>query len=120
MRGRGFQSAARSVDHRHRIFHGDRLRTGRLKIDLRTPQAGKNERLFPDQQMRTIELGSDMHCKIEGSHRLECDFRIGHRNSKIAAKTYQSLRAPIPDRLDSLDRVVALVAMRLASDNAGQ
>src|SRR5467141_2852517 len=119
MLGRGFQSAARSVYHRHRIFHGDRLRTGRLKIDLRTPEAGKNERLFPDQQMRTIELGSDMHRKIEVPHRLECDFRIGHRNGKIAAKTDQSLRATIPDRLDSFDRVVALVAGRLESEDAG-
>src|SRR5260370_30921930 len=70
--------------------------------------------------MRTIELGSDMHCKIEVPHRLECDFRIGHRNSKIAAKTHQSLRAPIPHRLDSLDRGVALVAGRLDSEDAGQ
>src|SRR5882762_7751157 len=47
-------------------------------------------------------------------------FRIAHRNSKITAKTHQSLRAPIPDRLDSLDRVVALVAGRLESEDAGQ
>src|ERR1700682_2118724 len=118
MLGRGFQSAARSVYHRHRIFHGDRLRTGRLKIDLRTPQTGKNERLFPDQQMRTIELGGDVHCKIEVPHRLECDFRIRHRNSKITAKTYQGFRSPIPDRLDSFDRVVALVAWRLEPEHA--
>src|ERR1700730_13051128 len=120
MLGRGYQSAARTVDHGHRIFHGDRLRTGRLSINLRTPQAGKNEGLFRQQQMGTIELGGDMHRKIEVPHRLECDVRVAHRNGKIAAKTDQSLRTSIPDRLDSLDRVVSLVAWRLESEDAGQ
>src|SRR3984957_6986154 len=70
--------------------------------------------------MGAIELGGDMHHKIEAPHRLECDVRIGHRNGKVAAKTHQSLRAPIPDRLDSLDGVMALVAWRLESEHAGQ
>src|SRR6202790_3980570 len=59
-----------------------------------------------------------MHCKIEIPHRPECDFRIGHRNSKIAAQTDQSLRAPVPDRLNSFNRVVALVAWRLEPEHA--
>ena len=70
--------------------------------------------------MRAIELGSNMHRKIELAHRLECDFRIGHRNGKIAAKTDQRLRSAIPDRFDSFDRVVALVARRLESEYASQ
>src|ERR1700674_978010 len=68
--------------------------------------------------MRAIELGGYMHCEIEVPHRLECDFRIGHRNVKIAAKTDQSLRAPIAERLDSFDRVVALVAWRVEAEDA--
>src|ERR1700739_1753807 len=70
--------------------------------------------------MRAIELGGDMHHEIETPHRLECNLRSGHRNGKVAAKTDQSLRAPIPDRLDSLDGVMALVAWRLESEHAGQ
>src|ERR1700730_17848347 len=120
MLGRGYQSAARTVDHGHRIFNGDRLRTGRLSIDLRTPQAGKDEGLLRQQQMGAIELGGDMHRKIEVPHRLERDIRVAHRNGKVAAKADQRLRTSIPDRLDSFDRVVPLVAWRLESEDAGQ
>src|SRR3981189_2559647 len=68
--------------------------------------------------MRAIELGGNMHREIEVPHRLERDFRIGHRNCKIAAKTDQSLRLRISDRLDSFDCVVALVARRFESKDA--
>ena len=68
--------------------------------------------------MGAIELGGDMHRKIEAPHRLERDFRIGHRNGKIAAKTNQSFRATIPDRFDSFDGVMALVAWRIDSEHA--
>src|SRR5260370_31272696 len=93
---------------------------GGLEINLRTSEARKEKRLFSEQQMRAIEFCGDMHREIEVAHRLECHFRIGHRDGKIAAKTDQCLRAPIPDRLDSFDRVVALVAWRLESEGAGQ
>src|SRR5258705_7583533 len=109
MLGRWLQSAARSVDHRHGVFHSDRLPARRLNINLGASQAGKDEGLFREQQMGAIEFGGDMHREIEVPHRLERDFRIGHRNGKIAAKTDQSLRAPVPDRLDRFDRVVALL-----------
>src|ERR1700688_2191320 len=95
-----------------------RLRTGLLDISLRTPQAGKNEGLFREQQMRAVELGGDMHREIEVPHRLERDLRIGHRNREIAAQTDQGLRAAVPDRLDGFDRVVALVARRLEPEDA--
>ena len=67
-----------------------------------------------------IELGGDMHCEVEAPHRLECDFRVGHRSGKIAAEADQGFRAPIPDRLDGFDRIVALVAWWLESELAGQ
>src|SRR5258708_2216922 len=51
---------------------------------------------------------------------LDGAFRIAHRDGKIAAKTDQCLRAPIQDRLDGFDRVVALVAWWLESEGAGQ
>src|ERR1700744_6346995 len=69
--------------------------------------------------MGSIEFGGDMHREIKTPHGLERDFRIGHRNGKIAAKTEQSLRAPVPDRLNGFDRVVALVARRLEPEDAG-
>ena len=119
MLGRRLQSPARGVDHRHRILHRDRLAARCLHIDLGAPQAGKNEGLFCDQQMRAIEFGGDMHREIEASHRLERDFRIGHRNGKVAAETDQGLGSPIPDCLDSFDGVVALVARRFESEYAG-
>src|SRR6266851_2957205 len=59
-----------------------------------------------------------MDRKIEIPHRLERHFRVGHRNGKIAAKTDQSLRAPVPNRLDRFERVVALVARRFKSEDA--
>src|ERR1700692_4237638 len=69
--------------------------------------------------MGAIELGGDMHRETETPHCLERNFRIGHRNGKVAAKTDQSLRAPVPDRLNGFDRVVALVARRLEPEYAG-
>jgi hypothetical protein len=60
-----------------------------------------------------------MHREVEVPHRLERDFRIGHRNREIAAKTDQRLRAPVPDRLDGFDRIMALVAWRLEPEHAG-
>src|ERR1700676_3407678 len=119
MLGRGLQPAARSVDHRHRIFHGDRLPPRRLNIDLGASQTGKDEGLFREQQMGTIEFGGDVHREIEVPHRLERRLRIGHCNCEIAAKTNQSLRTPIPDRLDSFYRVMAVIAWRLESKHAG-
>ena len=91
MLGGGFQAATRGVDHRHGIFHGDRLGAGGLNIDLGTSETGKDERLLGEQQMGAIEFGGDMHREIEVAHRLECDFRIGHRNGKISAETDQRL-----------------------------
>src|SRR6202008_3749033 len=87
-----------------------------LNVDLGASQTGKNEGLLRKQKMGTIELGGDMHRKIEVPHRLECDVRIGHRDSEIATETDQSLRTPIPDRLDGFDRIVALVAWRFESE----
>src|ERR1700733_10322313 len=118
MLGRGLQSTAGSMNHRHRIFHGDRLPARRLNISLGTPETGKNEGFPGRQQMGTVELSSDMHHEIEVLHRLEGDFRIGHGNGQVAAKTDQSLRAPVPDRLDSFDRIMALVACRLEPEYA--
>src|ERR1700730_9523759 len=69
--------------------------------------------------MRAIELGGNMHREIEVPHRLERDFRIGHRNGKIAAETDQRLRASIPDRLDGFDRVVAVVTWWIESEHTG-
>ena len=69
--------------------------------------------------MGAIELGGDMHREIEVPHRLERDFRIGHRNGKVAAETDQSLRAPVPDRLDGFNRVMALAAWRIEAEHAG-
>src|ERR1700730_11244804 len=69
--------------------------------------------------MGPIELGGDMHREIETPHCLERDFRIGHRNGKIAAKTDQRLRTPVPDRLDSFDGVMALFARRFEPEDAG-
>src|ERR1700721_700110 len=120
MLGRGLQSTAGSMNHRHRIFHGDRLPARRLNISLGTPQTGKNEGFPGGQQMGTIKLGSDMHHEIEVPHRLEGDFRIGHGNGQVAAKTDQSLRAPIANRLDGLNGIMALVAWRLEPEYTGQ
>src|SRR5207237_8770820 len=89
-------------------------------IDLGASKTGKDEGLLREQQMRAIEFGSDMHREIEVPHRLERHFRIGHGNRKIAAETDQSLRTAVPDRLDSLERIVALVARRFESEHAGQ
>src|SRR5260370_36227023 len=98
------------------MLHSDRPQTRCLKIEHGASEAGKDEGLFREQQMRAIELGGNVHREIEVPHRLECDFRTGHRNCKIAAKTDQSLRAPIADRLDSFDRVVAPVAWRVEAE----
>src|SRR3979411_339466 len=100
------------------MFHGDRLGSRYLNIDLGASQAGKDEGLFREQQMGAIELGGDMHREIEVPHRLDCDLGIGHRNCKSAAKTDQSLRAAIADRLDGFDRVVAFVAWRVEAEDA--
>src|SRR5260370_16995056 len=93
---------------------------GGLEINLRTSEARKDKRLFREQQMGGIEFCGGVDREIEVAHCLECHFRIGHRDGKIAAKTDQCLRAPIPDRLDGFDRVVALVAWWLESEGAGQ
>src|SRR6267378_2534635 len=70
--------------------------------------------------MPAIIAGSDLRCSDAGFSppRLKCGFRIGHRDCKIAAKTDQRLRAAIPDCLNRFDRVVALVAWRVESEDA--
>jgi len=44
--------------------------------------------------MRTIELGSDMHCKIEVPHRLECDFRIGIATARLPPRHTRAFERP--------------------------
>src|ERR1700748_602760 len=68
--------------------------------------------------MRAVQFGGDVHRQIEIPHRLERYFRIGHRDRKVAPEADQRLRTSIPDRLDSLDGVVALVPWRLKSEYA--
>jgi serine acetyltransferase len=56
--------------------------------------------------MGAIELGGDMHRKIKVPHRLERDFRIGHRNGKIAAIGLLNA-APAKKTIDAHGMVVA-------------
>src|SRR5271167_2007679 len=70
--------------------------------------------------MRAIELGGNVYREVKIAHRLERHGRVGHCNRKISAKTDQRLGAPVTDRLDGFDRVVAAVAWWLKSEDAGQ
>src|SRR3546814_6582434 len=71
-----FQHAARGMDNRHTVFDGDPLRTVFLHIELRAPQAGKNDRLPGRDQAGSVELGENITGKVELAERLEEGFWI--------------------------------------------
>ena len=89
-----------------------------LHIDFGASEARQDERLLGQQQMRAVELGGDMDREIEAAHRRESGLGVRHRDREIAAETDQRLRAPVPDRLDGFDRVMAFFARRLEAEDA--
>src|SRR3546814_14232862 len=82
------------MDHRHTVFDGDPLRTVFLHIELRAPQAGKNDRLPGKEQAGSVELGENIDGKVELAERLEAGFWIRHCNGKVSAKRDAGARAP--------------------------
>src|SRR3546814_14454489 len=84
---------ARGMDHRHTVFDGDPLRTVFLHIELRAPQAGKNDRLPGKEQAGSVELGENIDGKVELAERLEAGFWIRHGNGKVSAKRDAGARA---------------------------
>src|SRR3546814_14009421 len=77
-----FQHAARGMDHRHTVFDGDPLRTVFLHIELRAPQAGKNDRLPGKEQAGSVELGENIDGKVELAELLEAAFWFRHRSEE--------------------------------------
>src|ERR1700722_4621240 len=107
------------MHHRHRILDRDRLRSVGLHIDFGAPKARQYEGLPGDEQMRAVELGSNVNGEVKAAHRFKGGLRIRHCDSKVAAEADQRLRAPILDCLDGFDCVVALPAWRLETEHAG-
>src|SRR3546814_17366984 len=82
------------MDHRHTVFDGDPLRTVFLHIELRAPQAGKNDRLPGKEQAGSVELGENIDGKGELAERLEAGFWIRPGNGKVSATRDACSRAP--------------------------
>ncbi|MOA09618.1 hypothetical protein D3C78_1294650 [compost metagenome] len=96
------------MNHRHGVFNGDRLLTGQLHIQLRTPQAGENKRLFGGEQMRAVQLGTDVDAQIQFAHRRENALVLRHCHGKIAAQADQGFRLPGDHGLRGLHRIMAV------------
>ena len=66
-------------------------------------------RLLADQQMRAVQLGTEMHGEIELAHGCLTPARIRQRDGQIAAKADQRFRAPIVDRLHRRDGIMPVM-----------
>jgi hypothetical protein len=76
----------------------------------------ENERFLTDQQMRAIQLGADVHCKIEGAHGPVAVRRAWKRYGEIAAEADECLGPSFDDCLHRGHRVMARRARRVETE----
>lgn len=101
------------MNHRHGIFNGNGLTSAGLHIQFRAAKAGENEGLFTHQQVRTVQLGANVHAQIQLTHRREAVFVIGHRHRKVAAEADKRSGTTVNHGLGCLHCVMAMVRGRL-------
>ena len=115
VRGSGRQLAARCVHHGHGIFHRDRLWPSGLYILLGPSEAGQDDRVLANQQVRAVELRRDVDGKVQVAHRLEALLRVRQCHRQIASQAYKYLGAPIQHRFHRGDGIVPVVTGGLES-----
>ena len=89
-----------------------------MSISVR-PRQGRMNDCLAEQQVRAIEFGGDMHGEIEVAHRLEGDLP-GRTcaTARLPPRQTSAFERAVADRLDGLDRVVAVRAWRLEAERA--
>ena len=98
------------------FFDRHRLRAGLLLVELRAPEARKDDRCLGQQQMRAIEFGRDVDREVELAHGSKAHLRIGHRYRQVAAHADNGFRLSLADSPDRLDGAVAMLARRLEAE----
>ena len=107
-----FRSPARGVDDPHRIFHGDKLLARFLAIDFRAAQAGENERDFPGDQVRAVQLGGDVRGHPAISQGVGGVFRVRRGGQEVAAHSEEESDPTSPHLLDRFHRVGPVISRR--------
>src|SRR6476646_3426692 len=112
---RGFQSSAPLFDDGHGIFRGDELQAMRLSVDLSPTKTRKNQRLLSRNQMRSIQLGRNVHGQTTASQSLGGVFRVGCCRKKVAAERKEHFGIAVVHRLNSMHCIKTMFSGRAKS-----
>ena len=99
------------MHHRHRILDGDRLRAGRLDVDLGAAEAGQDQRLAAVHEVAAVELGRDVDGEVELAEGVAASTcQSGMAATKLPPMPMKTSHLALGHRLERGDDVVAVRA----------